>query len=406
MLWVRAWIGGAETVIAQKRIRIIKKIRESSGTWRFVSLQKIGNRYVWDKRPGTYFIEWWEGKKRKRQVAGRTPIETTEAQRRKRNELIGKQIAQGREPPDEHEATATPIVEATAMFLDHVRIHSPTKPRTRRRYQIVLDHCQHILGNKKFVEAITRSDIEDYKAIRSRTCSQKYPGRTIAPQTINFEVGALRYFFNFLINERGIQMPNPCARSKPLKDERQKAKRRPPTYTQQEIDTLLDGCDDFQRSACATLLLSGLREQELYYLMWPDVDVKNLHDATIRVSGEDKEGFSPKDYEERIIPIPKDLGHLLSNLPRQSAWVFPNRKGERLGGFLQRLKKVAKRAGVPNVTLHKFRHTYATRLLESGADIVTVQRLLGHSDVKTTRKYLNPDEDLKRKAVNRLSLKG
>ncbi len=47
----RALIGGAETVIAQKRIRIIKKIRESSGTWRFVSLHKIGNRYVWDKRP-------------------------------------------------------------------------------------------------------------------------------------------------------------------------------------------------------------------------------------------------------------------------------------------------------------------------------------------------------------------
>ena len=141
-------------------------------------------------------------------------------------------------------------------------------------------------------------------------------------------------------------------------------------------------------------------------MMWPDVDVKDLNDATIRVTGEDKEGFSPKDYEERIIPIPKDLAHLLGNLPRKSPWVFLNRKGERLSGFLQRLKKVAKRAGVPNVTLHKFRHTYATRLLESGADIVTVQRLLGHSDVKTTRKYLNPDEDLKRKAVNRLSLKG
>ena len=48
-------------MIAQKRIRIIKKVRESSGTWRFVLLHKIGNRYVWDKRPGTYFIEWWGG---------------------------------------------------------------------------------------------------------------------------------------------------------------------------------------------------------------------------------------------------------------------------------------------------------------------------------------------------------
>jgi hypothetical protein len=55
-------------------------------------------------------------------------------------------------------------------------------------------------------------------------------------------------------------------------------------------------------------------------------------------------------------------------------------------------------------THNKFRHTYATRLLESGCDIVTVQKLMGHSDIDTTRQYLDPDEALKRKAVNRLSL--
>ncbi len=61
---------------------------------------------------------------------------------------------------------------------------------------------------------------------------------------------------------------------------------------------------------------------------------------------------------------------------------------------------------VENATLHKFRHTYATRLLEQGCDIVTVQHLMGHSDLETTRQYLNPDEALKRRAVNRLSLPG
>jgi site-specific recombinase XerD len=54
---------------------------------------------------------------------------------------------------------------------------------------------------------------------------------------------------------------------------------------------------------------------------------------------------------------------------------------------------------------HKLRHTYATRLLESGVDIVTVQQLLGHSDIETTRQYLDPREELKRKAANLLSLK-
>jgi site-specific recombinase XerD len=87
-----------------------------------------------------------------------------------------------------------------------------------------------------------------------------------------------------------------------------------------------------------------------------------------------------------------------------AASIFPNAKGRRLTHLLRKLKTIATKANVKDATLHKFRHTYATRLLESGSDIVTVQKLLGHSDIDTTRQYLNPDENLKRQAVNRLSL--
>jgi hypothetical protein len=59
----------------KKRVRIIKKVRVESGVWKFISLEKIGNRYLWDKRPGYYFIEWWEGKKRLREMAGQTPAD-------------------------------------------------------------------------------------------------------------------------------------------------------------------------------------------------------------------------------------------------------------------------------------------------------------------------------------------
>ncbi len=389
-----------------KRVRIIKKVREASGVWRFVSLKKAGTRYVWDSRPGYYFVEWWEGRKRRRQLAGQTPSDAMEIQRRKRHELVGELVLDGRKAQSTSPAaSSTPLVDAIEMFLQHVRVHSPDKPRTAQRYGAVLDHVVRILGGRGFVEAITRPDIDDYKSARSREGSEQHKNRPITPRTINYEIAVLRTFFYFLIRERNVPMENPCANFKQLKDARAKAKRHPPTYTQAEVDRILAECDENEKAAFATLLLTGLREEELCYLTWKEVDLSNLANATVRVSGEGKEGFSPKDYEERVIPLPQELAELLGELPRKSRWVFPTKTGNRQTHLLRRLKEIAAAAQVPGATLHKFRHTYATRLLESGCDIVTVQRLMGHSDLDTTRQYLDPDEKLKREAASKLSLR-
>jgi integrase/recombinase XerD len=389
-------------VAVTKRVRIIKKVREAPGEWRFISLHKIQGRYVWDKRPGYYFVEWWQGRKRCRQMAGNTPSEAIEAQRRKRNELVGELIAGGKEiPRAEQDPSATPITEAIQTFMAHVRVHSPHKPKTHQRYQKVLEHFERVLGKKRYIEAITRADIDDYKTARSTQESQQHKGRIITPRTINFEVSVLRTFFYFLIHERALKMENPCARFKSLKDPKTKARRKPPTYKQPELDRIFKHCDHTEKTIFATLLLTGLREQELYFLDWPDVELKA---GTIRVTPKSAEGFSPKDYEERAIPIPPDLLALLKELPQTKQVLFPSKKGKRLTHLLRTLKEIAQAAKVPHATLHKFRHTYATRLLESGCDIVTVQKLMGHSDIETTRQYLDPDEALKRQAAQRLTL--
>jgi hypothetical protein len=226
-------------VALRKRVRVIKKIREAAGRWRFVSLPRVRNRYVWEKRPGYYFLEWWEGKKRHRVRTGQTPSEVLEAQRRKSNELIGELLANGRgiprENPETAEGTATAISDAIAMFMEHVSVHSPDKPKTAQRYRKVLEHFERILGKKKFAEAITRADIDDYKTKRSKEFSEQHKNRAITPRTINFEVSVLRTFFYFLMNERGLQTENPCARFKPLRDQQTKARRKPPTYKQEEL---------------------------------------------------------------------------------------------------------------------------------------------------------------------------
>ncbi|MGH9655825.1 MAG: tyrosine-type recombinase/integrase [Bryobacteraceae bacterium] len=401
---------------ARRSVRIVKKVQQD-GVWKFVPLARNGSRYEWDPRPGAYYLDWWEGRRRK-EYAGETPSAALTAQRRKKHELAGAllfgnpipaplpnaaievQTVSGNDPAAGAEARQVPIEEARKLFLAHVAAHSPDKPETKRRYGQVLEHFERHAGRKRYVQVITRADIDEYKILRCQEQSQRQ-NRLIAARTVNFEVSTLRTFFYYLIKERGIEMKNPCARFKKLRDAKRLGRGRPPTYSHDELERLFSECDEFERAVFATLLLTGLRKKELYFLTWNDLDLRT---GTLCVSGEGKVGFSPKDYEERLIPLPPDLLDIMKRLPRSARWVFPNRNGNRLNHLLRRLKTIAGRAGIAGATLHKFRHTYATRLLEGGADIVTVQKLMGHSDIETTRRYLNPEDDLKRKAANRLRL--
>lgn len=349
---------------SQKRIRLIKKIQEG-GVWRYVSVKQNGSRCLWDDRPGTYFVEWWEGAQRRRAAAGQTPSEVIAAKRRKQDELRtpprATVITESQPPPPaEHQSrtqeivsSKTPLAEARELFLKHVQAHSPDKPATAQRYGQVLRHFLRLFGHKEFVESITRADIDEYKIRRRQEKSEQH-GRPITAPTVNFEVCTLRTFFYYFVNERGVSMKNPCARFKHLRDAKKKAGRRPPTYTQAELDALFAHSDDFEKAVFATLLLTGLREQELCFLTWRDLDFGH---GCLRVSGEGKVGFSPKDYEERAIEMPPDLVRILCSLPRCCDWVFPTKSGNRLNHLLRRLKAIATRAGISSATLQKFRHT-------------------------------------------------
>ena len=91
-----------------KRVRVIKKIQEG-GAWRFVSLEREGKRYVWDPRPGTYYLKWWDGGQRLREVAGGAPSRAITARRRKQLELGGDA------PGD---SAVAPHAKVTPTFVD------------------------------------------------------------------------------------------------------------------------------------------------------------------------------------------------------------------------------------------------------------------------------------------------
>jgi integrase len=162
--------------------------------------------------------------------------------------------------------------------------HSPAKPATHQRYHQVLAHFERVLGKKKYMEAITRSDMDDYKITRSR---ELFGERPVSPATINFGMTILRALFYYPICERGISMDNPCARFKPLRSEKERLKGRPPVYKQAELDRIFAECNDTDRAIFVTLVLTGQRKNELVNLTWSDVDLSR---AAVRVVWVSKSG--------------------------------------------------------------------------------------------------------------------
>jgi integrase/recombinase XerD len=156
-------------------------------------------------------------------------------------------------------------------------------------------------------------------------------------------------------------------------------------------------------------LASGFRDREVQYLSWRDIDFNN---SVVRVTAKPACGFIPKNWGERIVPLPFSLIEELQAL-RESRGafpaylVFPNSRGNRNKGYIALVKLVAQRAGLNcarcttkfgnkcdegpycrNFFLHKFRHTFATEYLRCGVDIRSLQLWMGHRDIQSTMVYL------------------
>jgi integrase/recombinase XerD len=157
----------------------------------------------------------------------------------------------------------------------------------------------------------------------------------------------------------------------------------PEVFSQEELDKFFGACNGFQTLVFKTFLMSGLRKQELENLEWTDV---NFTAGTLKVSA--KTGFQPKTWEERVIEIPSDLLTMLRGAMRRSHLVFANKNGNKYTHAWDDCKSIAAKAGIVEAHPHKFRATYATKLLQSGVDLKTVQSLLGHKNLESTMRYL------------------
>jgi integrase len=137
----------------------------------------------------------------------------------------------------------------------------------------------------------------------------------------------------------------------------------------------------------ATLLCCGLRMSEAKY-----AERRDLSNGCIRITDKPKYAFTTKTWENLIVPVPRWLYEQLALRP--SGLLFGTRTGNPDRHMLRTLKRHAQRVGLDptGCTLHRFRRTYATKLLRSGMDLRTVMRLCGWSDMETVLRYWRPVE--------------
>ncbi len=212
-----------------------------------------------------------------------------------------------------------------------------------------------------------------------------------ASSSVSRSVASARTFFQYLLKE-GMIKENPADELKPPKSD----KKMPEILTVEQVTSLLSQPDretnkGMRDSAMLELLYAtGIRVSELIGLNVKDVNLKLDY---INCTDNSK---------ERIIPFggaaKKALADYVNGarnafiLGEDQGWLFTNCQGRPMSrqGFWKILKGYAREAGIEmDITPHTLRHSFAVHMIENGADLRSVQEMMGHSDISTTHMYLN-----------------
>ncbi|NDQ58117.1 MAG: site-specific tyrosine recombinase XerD [Acidipila sp.] len=275
------------------------------------------------------------------------------------------------------------------MFLQHLQVEKGLSPNTLAAYGQDLTKLTAFLRlRQRTVEQVSREDVVDFMAWLYR--------RNIGSRSVSRHLVTLRMFFRFLLAEELVKDDPTLNLESP-----QIWKSLPVFLSVEQVETLLKQPDPAKplgaRDAAMLEVLysTGLRVSELVGLRLGDVDMET---GCARCIG--------KGNKERIVPVGRKAltalrrylqtsrGVLLRG--RSSPFLFLNCRGARMSrvGFWKMLKGYGRRADLPRkLSPHKLRHSFATHLLERGADLRSVQMMLGHADISTTQIYTHVTQE-------------
>jgi integrase/recombinase XerD len=322
---------------------------------------------------GSYYISWYEKGKLRRISVGKDAGVAYARQQAKITELSA--VNQGIELKKQ-DGPGNLLSIAITNYLDEIKLTK--KKKTLAAYTTALDYFAESC-TKEYLSQVERKDMLQFAAFL----------RDVKEQSPRSVYNKFENVMSFLKSQgiRGLIGKNDWPRF---------TEEEPEIYEQSELDSLFKACTEEERLWFEFFLMTGMREQEVMYCYWTDV---NLQRATVKVSHKPDRGWTPKAYKEREVPIPTALVNTLkarkAKADKKCNLVFPTSGCNPKLDFLDCLKACAERAELKkeDFWLHKFRATFATWHLWAGIDLRTVQHWLGHSDLESTMRYLKPNHN-------------
>ena len=301
------------------------------------------------------------------------------------------------------------IADAVKQYMADLDASVKTKEKskaTRRAYKNAIEDFRDQCG-VEYLDEISGTILKAHKVWLFENIQKRVRGK------VHNTVAKRFRYLNAFLNVQGIQMVksrSPRKADMGLMDyrdfPREEKKDNVDKYSEDEVNSMLKVADVDEADFIQFLLRTGCRDEEVAFMQWTDVDWKRKQ---IVISEKPQYDWRPKDRESRSIPLEDGvlLKRLAARRERQrpaNTLIFPNTLGQPDMHLIRRLHKIvakAKEKGYEiegDITLHKFRRTYASMMI-SHSDLQTVSSLLGHSDIETTSRYLAPDQSKARQGT-------
>jgi len=358
-----------------------------------MAVPKVKLRHKKDKQGITYFLDYTVNGRRHRPAVGtnkKTALEICQN--------VQAKLSLGQFDIYSHSEKTISLQEITLNFLSSKRNH--IRPSSLKRYQNYLDKFNEYMGKYFPAPSLNIGEIktnyidESFNYFLENEITNK---KKWEPKTVNGLRAILIQLFNYGIKQ-GYLSSNPA---KDTKRFRENGKNIVEFFSDEELEKIWEVLDEYWVEPLKFIVHTGLRKGEWIHLKWNNVTLTGENPSiTIVSSG----SWQTKTGESRVIPLNQIALEIIKKQKgRNSEFVFTQKNNSKIHPDrpYHKLKTALKNLGLEG-DIHKLRHTFASKLVMKGRPLYDVQKLLGHTDIKTTMIYAHLSPDYLKESVKEL----